>query len=425
MRSVYLKYTEGCCWRRVIDLKLLEEYFTANGCVLVDSPENADIVCLETCAFVKRTEDIAVREIDALGPRKPGGKVIVCGCLPGINPERMREHFNGDAINTADLEDFNRLFPEFEHKLSLSCDTNRLFHQEKARSARITLMALLRFVIANLNFSPAYYANLYKTARRILKARMGLKRRIYYIRVGWGCAEPHCTFCVEWRAVGSRNISKPLEECVREVRNGLAEGYTHFAVIADNPGAWGSESGGKFTALLRAILDVDPRVVISNFDGIHPYWMRQHRQEFMDLVSTGRIRSIMSPLQCGNNRILGLMNRRYTREEFLDLMLEIRRRYPDMILMTQIIAGFPGETFEEFQESVDVVLEAKFTNVTVFPFYCNPLTPAARLDGRVSDEEKFRRVDYALKRFGRAGILSLNLGVEINPRKQKVKALYD
>ncbi|MFP4381239.1 MAG: radical SAM protein [Candidatus Sumerlaeia bacterium] len=425
--KVYLRYTEGCCWRRVIDLKLLEEYFRANGCRIVDTPEKADYYILETCAFVKRTEDIAIREIEEA--KKYDAKLIVTGCLPGINEERMREVFEGSAVNTADLEDINILFPDFEKPLQLSQDCNELFQQEQVRGKRITFMALLRFLLRNLSLRPNYYGRLYSTARRIMRSGIGLKRHIYYIRISWGCASPHCTFCVEWRAVGSCNISKPMADCLKEVRNGLEAGYRDFAIIADNPAAWGSEwedeNAPRFPDLIRAILEVDPSVNISNIDGIHPFWMKQYRPQLMELVATGRIKSIMSALQSGNNRILELMNRRYTSEEYLDLMQGLRKANPDIILITQIIAGFPSETFEEFQESVDLVIEAEFSNVTVFPYYCNPLTPAAELDKKVDDGEKFRRVEYALKRLGQAGILSLNLGVEVDPRYQKDKALYD
>ena len=425
MKKVYLKYTEGCCWRRLIDLRLIEEFFVSNGYSVVDEPRDADIICLETCAFVKRTEDITIREIDDIVNAGYNGELLVLGCLPGINSKRMNQHFKGKAVNTADLEDLNKCFPEFKNKLSLYEDRNDLFCLKSSKSSQITLKAFFRYIVNYLKPRYSSWKKFLNNIRKILRNKLGLKRDIYYIRISWGCEEPHCSFCVEWMAVGSNNICKPKEVCIKEVKQGLSQGYTNFAIIADNPGAWRDESGDKLAGLLKAILDVDLRVKISNIDGIHPYWIMQYKDEFLEVIKTGRVKSIMSALQAGSDRVLSLMNRRYSGKDFLKLMLEIQSAYPDIILITQVIAGFPSETFEEFKESVEIVINAGFTNATVFPYYCNPITPSANIEPLISDEEKFKRVQYALKRFGEEGILSFNLGVEINPVFQKTKAIYD
>jgi tRNA A37 methylthiotransferase MiaB len=253
---------------------------------------------------------------------------------------------------------------------------------------------------------------------------MGLRRKVNYLRIGWGCEE-RCTYCVEWRAVGGKFVSKPLEVCLEEVKNGRAKGYKNFVIIADSPGQWGVDLGKKFPDLLRAILDVDPEINIANIDGIHPHSLWQYRDEFNELLKTKRIKSIMSPLQSGSDRILELMKRRYSKQQFVDLIKTMKAAYPDLVLITQVIVGFPSETFAEFKESVDLVTDLGFTNATFFPYYSNPLTVSHRFEGKIGDQEKFNRVTFALKEIGKRGILSANFGVEINPRYQKVKALYD
>ncbi|MBN1760256.1 MAG: radical SAM protein [Chitinispirillaceae bacterium] len=426
MSTVFLKFTEGCCWRRVIDVKIIERYFLRNNWKVSINPENADVIIIETCAFVKRTEDIAIEEIRAVVGRNYHGRLIITGCLPGINLERLRKYFSGAAVNTAQLEKLNELFPEFDHKLSLFDDTTELFTQKDLQSTGMTLKSILHYLADNFTLNPGYWMRLAGNIRRVLWSGMGLKRNtLRFLRIAWGCPEPHCTFCVEWKAVGSTVISKPADIVLREVKDNLAEGVTRFAVIADSPATWGSDIGSDFTALLSSVLEVDRRIVLANLDGFHPRWLIRHQEKFLQLLRSGRIRSLMSALQSGNNRILKLMNRQYTREEYLSLMKSIRRVCPEIVLITQIIVGFPSETFEEFRESVDLVIACRCTNVTLFPFYSNPLTPAAGMEGMINDAEKFRRIDYALKRLGSKGILSFNMGVEINPKYQETKALYD
>ena len=406
-------------------MRLIEVWFRKNGCELVNSPEIADVIIVETCAFVKRTEDISIREIQNLLARNLPGRLIVTGCLPGINMPRLRDLFQGPAINTVDLEHLNEQFPEFKHKLKLTSDVNVLYEQQDLQSVRVTILSIFRYLMNNFHLSARYFGKLWSNARIISRAGIGLKRKLHYLRISWGCEEPHCTFCVEWWAVGGKVKSKPLDVCLDEVKQGLNRGSKHLVICADNPGAWGLDIGKSFPELLKAILDLDPSIIISKIDGIHPYWMGKYAEELVDLMRTGRIKSIMSALQSGNNRILELMNRGYTREQFLELMKKCRKVYPDIILITQIIVGFPSETFEEFKESVNLVIEADITNVTLFPFYCNPGTPAAKLDGKICDEEKYRRIDYALKCLGRKAIFSFNMGIEINPKYQKTKAIYD
>jgi len=351
--------------------------------------------------------------------------MIVVGCLVGINNKRLREVFKGVAINTADIEDLNKQFPNFKNKLKINSDENAIFCQENVQLTKITLLSILRYFLKYLKPGIKSYKKFLTNCIKIFKINMGINRKIYYIRIAWGCERPFCTFCVERLAVGSSVISKPKEVCIQEVKKGLEDGYRNFVIIADNPAAWRGKNGEKFPDLIKAILDVSPSIVISNIDGAHPYWLLKYRKEFIKLVKTRRIKSIMSSLQSGSDRVLLLMNRRYTSKDFFEIMRSIKKSNPDIVLLTQIIAGFPSETFNEFKKSVDLVIKTKMTNSTIFPYYCNPTTPSAKLPGKISDEEKFKRIKYALDRFGSEGMLSFNLGLENNPIHQKTKAIYD
>jgi len=426
MRTVYLKFTEGCCNRRILDLKALKVFFAKNGWRPVGEPKDADLICLHTCAFVKRTEDIAMAEIERMQREFPRAELLVTGCLPGINPARLREIFPGTAINTVDLTDINAALADAGYALdTLERDENLLFEQADHTQKLPSLVSIGYFLKDNFSLRPVFWRNLLRNVGNIVGAGMGLSRKHWYLRIGWGCEQPHCTFCVECRAIGYRVVSKPIEQCLKEVRAGVAAGYRELFVTADSPGAWGVDRGRRLPELLRAILDAEPSVVISNIDGIHPYFLYRYLDEFRDILRGGRIKSFMIPLQSGSDRILELMGRRYTREQFLEIVAACKRAYPRLVIVSQAIVGFPTETFEDFRESVDVLVRAGVTNVTFFPFYPHPETVAGRMDGQIDDEEKSRRVLHGLKKTGEVGILSLHRTHEVNPKYQKVKARYD
>lgn len=424
--TVFLRFTEGCCNRRILDMKALENFFRHNGYRVVSEAGAADLICLHTCAFVKRTEDIAIEEIDRLVREFPGAELVVTGCLPGINLPRLREHFQGVAINTLDLPQINECLPQAEVPLDIAIqDENLLFQQGEITRKLPSLLSMGRFLRDNVSLSPAFWANLSRNAFNIMSAGMGLSRKHWYLRIAWGCEPPHCTFCVECKAIGYKVVSKSIEQCVREVKQGTRAGYRNLFLTADSPGAWGCDLGQTFPDLLKAILDADPEVRISNIDGIHPYFLYRYLDEFCEVLRSGRIKSFMIPLQSGSNRILQLMGRRYRREEYLEILQACRESYPRLVIISQAIVGFPTETMEDFIDTVDAFISGKVTNVTFFPFYPHPDTAAGRMDGQIDDREKIRLVEYGLRKTGEAGILSLHRTHEVNPKYQKTKPLYD
>src|SRR5512133_2147447 len=180
--NVFLRFTEGCCWRRVVDVKLIENFFTSNGWLITADAAAADVIILETCAFVRRTEDISIDEINKIVESKYKGTLIVSGCLPGINIDRLREHFSGSVINTADLEDFNLLFLQFKNKLKLFDDPTKLFAQKSEQSSLKTIFSVIRYFKDNFSISPHYWYKLIRNIRNITYTGMGPGRsKIRYL----------------------------------------------------------------------------------------------------------------------------------------------------------------------------------------------------------------------------------------------------
>jgi tRNA A37 methylthiotransferase MiaB len=124
----------------------------------------------------------------------------------------------------------------------------------------------------------------------------------------------------------------------------------------------------------------------------------------LDLVKSKKIKSILCPIESGNDRILGLMNRRYNVDEIAAFFREARSVYPDIQLTTHVMVGFPTETEEEFEDSLHVVEQIHFDEVTVFPYDPKEATPASEMTPQIDKQTILRRLHKAQDVFKRAGI---------------------
>lgn len=392
MAKAYLKFTPGCCWRRLLDLKIVENWLKSNGKEIVDHPILADYIFLMTCAFVQSTEDHAIREVR--GYLKYTGQLTVLGCLPGINAKRLGQNFTGLVVNTVDLGELGYYFPEFQHKLDINRDAHLL--QDTVKRDSLPIIKSCLFCLRN--------------TWRIYRAGMGLKRNLYYIRIGGGCSN-ECTFCVERKAVGYVEKNKPVGKILEEVWNGFQAGYRNFAVIADNTAAW-KDRGYTFIDLLNAILDLHSSIRIANIDSMHPKYIKDSLASYYALFAQHRIKSVMIALQSGSDYVLGKMNRGYRKKDIIKVVDMLKKAYPKIVLITQLIAGFPGESSADFEESVDLVKQLGFINVMIFPYSRNSGTKAGSLPCQIGKMEIQRRVDWGLAELRKSGIFSFNLGAE-------------
>jgi len=228
-----------------------------------------------------------------------------------------------------------------------------------------------------------------------------------FVPISSGC-NSFCTFCIVPFSRG-RERSRPIDDIVREVEGLAGEGYTEITLLGQNVNSWGLEKVGvalrkmfmdkdtfttdiipsnqsqyfkpqdtpPFVTLLREISKIDGITKISFFTS-NPwdFW-----DELVDEIAANpKIdRFIHLPVQSGSNRILKLMNRGYTRESYLNLINQIKAKIPDVVFGTDIIVGFPGETDEDFQDTLNLVKEVGFKVAFVARYSPRPGTASARL----------------------------------------------
>ena len=210
-----------------------------------------------------------------------------------------------------------------------------------------------------------------------------------FINIMYGC-DKFCTYCIVPYTRGKQR-SRKKEDILKEVNDCISEGYKEVTLLGQNVNAYGKDFDEKLTManLLEEVAKTNiPRI---RFVTSHPW---DFTDEMIDVIA--KYDNIMPyihlPLQSGSNKILKLMGRRYTKESYLDLFNKIKAKVKNVSITTDIIVGFPGETEEDFQETLDVVNKCKYDGAFTFIFSPRIGTPAAKMKDNVTEEEK--KKDY-------------------------------
>ena len=343
---IYLE-NSGCS-RRSLDTTKLQNYFLANNCVLTKKPAKADYILLSTCSFTKEMADVANDRIKKL--KKHNVKIILVGCLSMVSKEGMDESFR--TVPASRMAEIDNIFPSFKIKYDELPDANVLY--PKSTSQR--LGELRRTMSLDLGYL--------RGVKLFWQKR--ISRDIYNIRVCWGCVKEHCTYCAIWQTVGTLK-SKPISVCVDEFKKAINNGHKNIMLVADNLGAYGLDINFTFDQLLEQFTKVEGDYSIA-LDELHPRWIIKYIDRLVPLLKSSRIKMISTPLQSGSDRILRLMNRRHTTSEIREAIMRLRDAYPKLRIQTHIIIGFPSETEDEFDDTLDIIKKLGIELVHIFTY---------------------------------------------------------
>ncbi len=329
--------TVGCRLNQA-EIEQLAGEFRAAGHTIVENAECADLVIINTCAVTAAAASDSRQKVRH-AQRAGVGQIVVTGCLATLESAEI------DALQGVSLVVPNK---------------------EKSR------IPLLLSGHAELNEIEAL-------ARQPLPGAH--KRTRAFIKAQDGC-DNYCTFCVTRVARGGA-VSVPREKVLQEVNSATAGGTREVVLTGVQLGSWGCDLDGdvRITDLIRFILLNSPieRLRLSSTEP----WDLDER--FFALWQDPRMcRHLHLPLQSGSTSVLKRMVRRTTPAEYRDLVGKARECIPGLAVTTDIIVGFPGETEEEFQESLEFVKNLAFSGGHVFKYSARPGTAAARLPGRVN-----------------------------------------
>jgi len=355
------------CQQNVADGEMLAGLLREMGCEFTDDPARADIVLLNTCAIREHAEKRvfgALGELTHAKAAHPEQIIVLCGCMaqqPRI-AEKVRESYRH-----VDLV----MGPQAEWRLP------ELLWQVYTERRRV-------FSIEDEHG---------RIAEDLPVRRDGTVRA--WVSIMYGCNN-FCSYCIV-PYVRGRERSRDPEKIVAECRALIAEGYKEIYLLGQNVNSYGKDLGtGYDFADLLAEIDAIPG----------EYWLRFMSSQPKDATeklfrTMARCRhvakSLHLPVQSGNDRVLRAMHRTYTREAYLALIAAARAAMSDLVLTSDVIIGFPGETEAEAMDTVSLVREARFDALFTFIFSPRPGTPAAAMPDPVPRAEKQRWFDRLLE----------------------------
>jgi tRNA-2-methylthio-N6-dimethylallyladenosine synthase len=214
-----------------------------------------------------------------------------------------------------------------------------------------------------------------------------------FVNIAKGC-DNFCTFCVVPFTRG-RERSRKLSELVSDINTLVGRGVKEVTLLGQNVNSYESDCGTNFAGLLKTIAE-DTAIERIRYTTSHP---KDFNQELVDISQKYRAKIcdyIHLPAQSGNSEVLARMNRGYTREEYLEKVAMIRAGIPGVVLSTDIIVGFPGETEEQFEDTYRLLTEVRYDNIYAFKYSPRPFTKAARFSDQVDEVEKQRRLQKLL-----------------------------
>ncbi len=215
-----------------------------------------------------------------------------------------------------------------------------------------------------------------------------------YVSIMYGCNN-FCTYCIV-PYVRGRERSRKKEDIVAEVRELVENGYKEITLLGQNVNSYGKtlEEKCDFATLVEEICKIEGDFTL-RFMTSHP---KDVSDRLIEVIKNNPKveRHFHLPVQSGSTRILSEMNRKYTREGYLETVRKLREAVPDIVLTTDIIVGFPGETAEDFEDTLSLIKEVKYDSVFSFIYSKRPGTPASEMEDNTSDEEKTERMSRLL-----------------------------
>ena len=346
-KTYYVK-TFGC-QMNLHDAERVEGLLEQNGCISVAVPEEADIVVFMTCCVRDNADQRLYGQASAMvsAPKPPCGKRVVAigGCIAQRDGEKIREHIPvADVVfGTSALSSLPELLLEAFEEDGGKVEVDTV---EEGRGFSCDL--------------PSRRAQSFHA----------------WVPIMTGCNN-FCTYCIV-PYVRGREKSRTIEAVVAECEKLVLDGVREITLLGQNVNSYGRNIYGepRFAELLREVGKTGIERV--RFTSSNPHDLVDETIEAM-AETPCVMPHLHLAVQSGSSRVLKAMNRKYTREQYLDLVGRLRNAMPGLALSTDIIVGFPGETEEDFEDTLSMVKEAAFSSAYTFIYSPRPGTPAAKM----------------------------------------------
>ena len=355
----YFIKTYGC-QMNVHDSEEIKKILENLGYTEIEDYEQADLIILNTCAIRENAHDKVFGFLGRCKHLKKTNKDLIlglCGCMAqeeNVVKEIREKHKYIDIVfGTHNMNELPDMLMNFYGKQSIN--------------------------VYSKEGDVIEFGNLYKRDSKITA----------WVNIMYGC-DKFCTYCIVPYTRGKQR-SRKSEDILKEVKELKEQGYKEITLLGQNVNAYGKDLDGEieFGELLEKVSDIGIERI--RFVTSHPW---DFTDKMIDVIASREniMPYIHLPLQSGSNKILKLMGRRYTKEEYLELFNKIRNKVKNASITTDIIVAFPGETEEDFNDTLDVVNTCKYDGAFTFIYSPRENTPAAKMKNDLTEAEKEDRL---------------------------------
>lgn len=359
-KSYYIE-TYGC-QMNVADSELVAGLLQKDGYIQTSNMQEASAIFVNTCAIREHAEakvHSRLGEYHQIKKQNPDVIIGILGCMAQHLKDDILEH--KPYVDIILGPDSYRNLPELLNR--------KLYNPDQLVDTKLSKYEV--------------YDNLFPSRKDGINAWISIMR---------GC-DKFCSFCIVPFTRG-RERSRDIASIVNEAKLAVSDGFVEITLLGQNVNSY-TIDGKEFHHLLEAVAQIKGIERI-RFTSPHP---QDVTEEMLDVMAAhdNICNYIHFPLQAGSNRVLKRMNRTYTKEHFLKMSELIRNKLPAVGISTDIIVGFPGETEEEFQETLDVMNQVKFDSAFTFKYSPRPWTKAAQYTDQVSEEDKQDRLERLIQ----------------------------
>jgi MiaB-like tRNA modifying enzyme len=350
------------CSVNFADSELMMGLLQRSGFEIVPDPKHADLVVINGCSVKHLAEKKFFRAIAEW--KKRGKNIVLAGCVTQAEPSYAKTSLKDFSIlGTKQLDNIVHVVEETLQGNVVHCiDAGKNEHLNLPRIRRNSMIGI--------------------------------------VPISEGCL-CDCSYC-KARFARGKLVSYPPEAIVKHIITDINDGCREIWLTSQDCGAYGKDRGTSIIALLRAVLGIKGNFIV-RLGMMNPNFALEYVDDIVDIFqhSKGRLfRFIHIPVQSGNDRILGLMRRKYKTAEFVKVCETLRKAMPDITIATDVICGFPTETEEEFNESLELIKRIRPDVLNISRFWARPGTDAAEMEGQL-------------------------IGRETNPRSRKMRALFN
>lgn len=380
--SIKIAFISLGCDKNLVDSEAMLGIIDREGFIITNNEAEADVIIVNTCGFILDAAEEGIENIISAGEYKLSGKckaLIVSGCMAQRYQDEIFDELpEVDAVvGTGDFEKITQVIKDAlgGNKVRMVTDINHMINEELFENRKLS--------------APGYFA---------------------YLKIAEGC-DSHCTYCVI-PSLRGRYRSRKIESLVREASNLCANGIKELVLVAQDTARYGIDIYGAYE-LPKLLAE------LSKIEGLE--WIRL-LYCYPESITDGLIAEIRDnpkvcnyldmPMQSGDNDTLKRMGRKSSRESLKGLVDKLRKEIPDIALRTTFITGFPGESEESFENTLDFIRELHFDKLGVFTYSPEEGTAAAKLPDQVDENEKLRRkaVMLDVQKSISAGLLAEKVG---------------